>query len=466
MPDIGKKLPPVPTLLSSGAFGASAVIAAAGIGSGELMFVPMLILQNGSSAFLIVLFSLLLQWFFNIEIARYSLATGTTYPQGLASSSKIWGALLLLAVLIPWLWPGWVRVCGQILDATLGWKEQAASSAILVLCGIILAAPRRIMAVVETIQTAFIAFIFIATLIILFIVLQKPEPALDFFVQMVNPNGLSKLGSALLNAQGAQFYTMITGLVYVGAGGMLNIGYGIMVLEKKFGLGVYAQPLPGIRHAFGRRDSATNPLFLDSSHDNQALWKKWMQFIRRESGWMFLGMNIFSTLLWSVILFCLFSGSAFQGTGIEFLKEVLIRFESAYGSFMAGLFAVMAFLVFFTTALGIIDVAARISAIILTKLIPALRGREALSTHAFVAFIVLFGLTLILLDPRQPFWFLTTNAVLNTFAMAFFPLSILWLNSRKIEAFARPQWAEKATMIVMALFFAVLSTLIIVKLLG
>lgn len=67
-----------PSLMSLGVFGATAAFTALAIGSGELMFWPALVVTTGAGVIWIALAVVALQWFVNIEVARFSIATGQT----------------------------------------------------------------------------------------------------------------------------------------------------------------------------------------------------------------------------------------------------------------------------------------------------------------------------------------------------------------------------------------------------
>ena len=111
------ELPPAPTLASAGVFGATAIFTALAIGAGELMFWPSLVLSSGAGVLWVALVIVLFQWVVNIEVARFSLATGHALGEGAARASKLLGTLLLLGAIIPWIWPGWVRSGGSYSPA-------------------------------------------------------------------------------------------------------------------------------------------------------------------------------------------------------------------------------------------------------------------------------------------------------------------------------------------------------------
>jgi hypothetical protein len=83
-------LPDPPPFWSRRVFGPSAVFTAMAVGSGELVFWPGLSLANSSGVLWLAILVVLLQYVMNVEIGRYSLATGESAVVGAVRLWRGW----------------------------------------------------------------------------------------------------------------------------------------------------------------------------------------------------------------------------------------------------------------------------------------------------------------------------------------------------------------------------------------
>ena len=101
--------------------GPSMIALGAAIGSGEWLLGP---LGFGRFGFMglgfVVTVSAVLQTFYNVENARYTMATGEVPIVGFARmppGMKFWVPLTLLLIYLAWLWGGWAAAAGQSIFA-------------------------------------------------------------------------------------------------------------------------------------------------------------------------------------------------------------------------------------------------------------------------------------------------------------------------------------------------------------
>jgi hypothetical protein len=80
--------------------GASVILLATALGSGELLIWPYIITQAGVGLLWLATLGFLSQYFLNMEIERYTLATGETAVTGISRFWKPWGSYL-----------SWARSC-------------------------------------------------------------------------------------------------------------------------------------------------------------------------------------------------------------------------------------------------------------------------------------------------------------------------------------------------------------------
>src|ERR671927_174396 len=87
--------------------GPSVILAGVGVGSGEYILWPYISANAGIGFLYLAFVGVTIQYFLNMEIERYTLATGETAIAGFARFWKPWGILFCLFAVIPNVWPGW-----------------------------------------------------------------------------------------------------------------------------------------------------------------------------------------------------------------------------------------------------------------------------------------------------------------------------------------------------------------------
>jgi hypothetical protein len=241
----------------------------------------------------------------------------------------------------------------------------------------------------------------------------------------------------MFGARSSDFLALLGGFVFAGAGGILNLGYGLLLCEKQFGMGRYAQKVVGLRHSFGLGPADDARPKLDSSAETKRRWGHWMSLARREHLLLFVLGNTFTIIFISLIFFSLM-GRQPGVQGMAFLQMAATRFTQAVGGGASLLFVAVGYVIFFTSELGIIDVTSRLAAGITHTTFKPQRVSASAVYHLFVWGEIVIGIALTLFDPRQPFWFLVTTGVLNTLVMAIYAVLVLILNRRTLPETARP----------------------------
>lgn len=428
-----------PPFFTARVFAPGAVFTALAIGSGELVFWPQLTFRYGMAVIVIALAGLALQYVINLEIGRYSLATGESVVVGATRLSKFAGIALLLGAVVPWLWPGWARAGSQVITISTAAPEKVVSAISLIICGLLLSTPRRVYSVVEKLQTVLLAFILIGLAIVGVATLQLFPPA----AATTAPLGIAALLKTAGATSGPDYFALVGGLVFIGAGGILNIGYGLMLCEKGFAMGEYAEPVRGLRHSFGLRPAA-NLAAQHAGEKSASYWQRWMSLLRREHLLLFVGGNTFTVVCIALLLKRIATGhAASTSSGMKLLEEAIHRLSETGGAWLGILFVGICYAVFFTSELGILDVTSRIASGILSGLAPGTRFSPSALFHLVVWLEITVGILVIFLDPRQPYWFLVTSGILNTIVMAFYSGLLIVLN-RRLPVNARPSVATLA----------------------
>ena len=115
--------------------GPGIVAAGVGLSSGEFILWPFIASQVG----LVFLWGALLgvgtQFFLNMEIERYTLATGETAMTGFNRFWKHWGLALAILVYFANLWPGWIMSSATLTTFMLGGDPRYIAVGALIVIG-------------------------------------------------------------------------------------------------------------------------------------------------------------------------------------------------------------------------------------------------------------------------------------------------------------------------------------------
>src|ERR687893_2526384 len=87
--------------------GASVILLATALGSGELILWPYITSQVGLALVWLSVVGITVQWFLNMEIERYTLATGETALTGFSRYWRHWGLFFGILIYFANLWPAW-----------------------------------------------------------------------------------------------------------------------------------------------------------------------------------------------------------------------------------------------------------------------------------------------------------------------------------------------------------------------
>src|SRR6476620_3999621 len=112
--------------------GPSVILAGVGVGSGEYILWPYISANAGVGFLYLAVIGVTLQYFLNMEIERYTLATGETAIAGFARSWKPWGILFCLFAVIPNIWPGWGTAGATILTYLIGGNPTVIAMIVLI----------------------------------------------------------------------------------------------------------------------------------------------------------------------------------------------------------------------------------------------------------------------------------------------------------------------------------------------
>ena len=139
-----RELPPPPDNTAQ-IIGPGIVAAGVGLASGEFILYPYIASQVGLVFVWAALVGVMTQFFLNMEIERYTLATGETALTGFSRFWRHWGLVFALMTYFANLWPGWATSSATMITYLVGGEPRWIAIGMLVVIGLILTlAPGRL----------------------------------------------------------------------------------------------------------------------------------------------------------------------------------------------------------------------------------------------------------------------------------------------------------------------------------
>src|SRR5688572_9016140 len=119
-----RELPPAPPLRKI--LGPGIILVGVGIASGEYILYPYIASQVGLMFLWAAFVGLVTQFFINMEVERYTLATGETAVTGFQRLWKPLGLVMVACAIIPNMWPAWATSASTATLFLFGGDEDSA----------------------------------------------------------------------------------------------------------------------------------------------------------------------------------------------------------------------------------------------------------------------------------------------------------------------------------------------------
>src|SRR3990172_4869432 len=130
---LAKKDMPPPLALRK-LIGPSFIILGVGLGSGELILWPYLSSNFGLGIMWAAVLGITFQFFINMEIERYTLATGESIFVGLTRKfGRLAPYWFILTTLVPWMWPGIAASSAKLITTAVGVNYSGLAGIILLI---------------------------------------------------------------------------------------------------------------------------------------------------------------------------------------------------------------------------------------------------------------------------------------------------------------------------------------------
>jgi hypothetical protein len=428
--------------------GPGVVAAGVGLASGEFILWPYIASQVGLVFLWAALIGIVTQWFLNMEIERYTLATGETVLTGFSRFWRHWGLFFAVLAYFANLWPGWATSSATMLTYLFGGNATWIAVGILLVIGISLTLAPVVYTLLERVE--FIKVGLVLLLLIVAIALAITAEAWTELPKTVTaPRFPTELGFAL----------MLSALAFAGAGGGQNLCQSNWIRDKGFGMGHYVprlvSPVTGQEEAIGSTGFTFEP-----TEANMVRWRRWWKVANIEQAVTFGAISFLTIVFMSMLAYSTVFGREGLGNSVAFLQVEGEQLKAAVGSWFGTLFWVVGALSLFAAAMGIVDYTSRLAADVLKT--SYLRGvSESRIYFALVWGLVLVGCLILLVGFDQPLILLVISACVGGFMMFVYSGLLLLLNRRKVPEPIRVRSYRIAALVWSIALFGVFSVLTI-----
>ena len=415
--------------------GPGVIAAGLSIGSGEWLLAPLAIGQFGfQGVFWVGLVSIILQVCYNVELARYTLATGEPPVVGFGRTPPgywIWVPLALFILFIAFLMGGWAVEAGaSLLSLVTGRSPGAADLGTARLIGIgllismffLLTLGRKIERTMEFIQFAFLPYILLGLLMVTLVIVPFDylwTTLTAFIIPSPPPQGVD---FTLLGAV-AGFAALASGLNF------MFIGY---YRDKGYGMGARAGFLAGL---VGGKAGTLSPVGKTFPEDerNAAIWKRWFRYLLIDQWGIYFTGVVLGMALPSILYGYLLSTS---GAGVADATSIVgalaLLLGQRYGQLLTGWALVLGFVILYSTQLAVLELLARNLTDVLHSLSRAFRLSVAGDVRRFYypTLLVLVLVISVVIHLGMPLQMNVFSANLSNLAAMIFPLMVIYLNRR------------------------------------
>jgi len=444
-------LPKAPSIKKM--IGPSFILLGMGLGSGELILWPYLSSNFGLGIIWAAIFGITLQFFINMEIARYTLITGESVFVGFTRKfGKISNYLFLVATILPWIWPGIIASSAKIIANIFQTNFNYLEIILLSLIGIFYSFGKVVYQTQEKMQKIII-FIGIPFILILTIILSNPTHWKSLLL------GLMGVGDGFfLIPQNIPYSIFLAALAYAGAGGTLNLAQSFYVKEKGWGMGKYSGRITSITNPEREKVKLEGRIF-SPNKKNISRFKNWWRKTNLEHFIVFWLTGSFTILILSLLSFVTAYKSAGVDTGINFLFLEAERIGVKTTKILGKAFLTISALMLFGTQFAVYGSNSRICSENLI-LINKDRFKIEDSRKYFYIFLwiqILAGIIIFLTGFNEPLTLIVIGAILNAFSMFIYSGMLLLVNTRSLERSLAPSFVRRSIIFLAFIFYGAFS---------
>ncbi|MBP7000073.1 Nramp family divalent metal transporter [Amaricoccus sp.] len=441
-----RDLPAAPENTAS-IIGPGIVAAGVGLASGEFILYPYIASQVGLVFVWAALVGVMTQFFLNMEIERYTLATGETVLTGFSRFWRHWGLVFALMTYFANLWPGWATSSATMISFLVGGNPAYIAIGMLLVIGLILTLAPVVYVMLERMQMVKVAAV--GLLIVISAIFVITAEAWSSLPEVVT--------RASIPAAELGFAVLLGALAFAGAGGGQNLCQSNWIRDKGFGMGKY---VPRITSAVtGEPEAAPSTGYVfEPTPENLARWDRWWRFANKEQLLTFVLITFVTITFTSLLAYSTVYGQEGLANSIEFVRREGEVLQEKVGAWFGVLFWFIGAFSLFAAATGIVDYTSRLAADVLRT--SYLRGHNESRLYFFLVWgLVAIGIVVLLVGLAQPLVLLVISACVGGLMMFIYSALLIVLNRRVLVPEIQPGPFRIATLVWAFVLFGVLSLL-------
>src|SRR5688572_10087362 len=431
--------------------GPGIVAGGVGLSSGEFVLWPFIASQVGLVLLWGALVGVVTQFFLNMEVERYTLATGETAVTGFNRFWRHWGLVFALMAYFANLWPGWALSSATLASYLFGGSATVIAVVSLIVIGLALTfAP--------VIYIALERLIFVKVAAVLALVVIGAAVAIEPASWQALPAGFASAGTF---PEGLTVALIFGAIAFAGSGGAQNLCQSNWIRDKGFGMGQYVprlvSPVTGTVEA--THATATSYIF-EPTIINMARWRSWWRFANIEQAFSFVLVTVLTIALTSLLAHSTLFGQPDLPNNVSFLRIEAQQLARSVGPWFGVLFLAVGAFSLFGSAVGIIDYTSRLAAdIVKTTYVPGIS--ESRAYFWLVWGMVGLGCTILPAGISQPIPLLIVSASMAGTMMFLYSFLLIALNRRMLPAAIRIGPWRTAALVWSTLMFGSLAALTI-----
>jgi len=465
------ELPPAPRPKGLGwfsAIGPGVIVLGVSIGSGEFLLGPAAFVKYGLSLLWVVGAAALLQTLLNLELMRYTMATGEPIMTGFMRTrphSTFWAWFYAIFYFLQMGWPGWAGAAAGAMFFLFTKRLPGAAESgtvygigvsLFLLCGFVLMIGRRIERTLEYLNWIMIAAIIggLGLLAIMFVPLSTWAAGIAGFA------GFDlRTSSFQFVPAGADFFLLGAFAAYAGGGGVANLTLSNWARDKGYGMsssvGFIPAAVGGKKVALAHSGSTFEP-----NAESLERWRGWWRIVRVDQWGVFFTGAILGMAL-PALLYVTFvpAGSDIRGLGIAAALAQAVATQK--GAIFGGAIAILGVWILFKAQLDILEGMTRAVTDILwtgSARIRAWRGGDVrVVYYSVLAIISVWGI--IALRLTQPIILLSLSANMAGIVFIISSIHLLYVNTRLLPVALRPPLWRRLALVALALFYGLFLTM-------
>lgn len=434
--------------------GPGIVAAGVGLGSSEFILFPYIASKVGLAFLWAAVLGVTLQFFLNMEIERYTLATGETVLTGFSRIGRHWGLVMALIAIATGIWPGWAATSATLVTYIAGGDETLIAIAMMALAAIMLTLSPVVYRTLE--RTLMVKVALTAGLFGIALLFAIPGEAVL--------EGAGRLITPVLPVEQLGWAVIVGAIAFAGMGGAGNLCQSNWIRDKGYGMGLHAPRI--VSPLLGEPVAAPGTGWLFPI-DPKSLrrWRAWWRLANQEQLVTFVAISILTIGFTSLLAFALLRGVPNLPEGIGFLRVEGELLGQRVGSWFGVFFWGMGAFALFGTAVGVMDIVSRLTADVIYTTYG--RGRSESFVYMLVVWaIALIGIIALAARVAQPLVLIVVSACVAGFAMFLYAPLLLILNNRLLPRELRPGPARVIALVAATLVFGAASFAIIADQVG